>query len=151
MTVAPAEMVANASKSAAAKPAAAKPGGSAAPGLLPLVDGTVQRKDGSKVGRVVDVLIDAAAQPLALVLDVNNSSIAIGQDVHNIAANWSALSFVTKGQAMHVQMDLSAAQIKVAPPYAADKPILAVSPAAAPAAAAGAASAVPASSTRSPR
>ena len=38
---------------------------------LPLIDANVERSNGAKVGRVIDVLIDANAQPQAVVLDVN--------------------------------------------------------------------------------
>ncbi|WP_025598377.1 PRC-barrel domain-containing protein [Burkholderia sp. WSM2230] len=106
---------------------------------LPLIDATVERSNGAKVGRVIDVLIDASAQPQAVVLDVNGM---VSTERRTIAANWSALRFVAKDKELHPQIDLSDAQINAAPPYASDKPIRAVSPAppAAPAAAAAAAS-----------
>ncbi len=109
---------------------------------LPLIDATVERSNGGKVGRVIDVLIDANAQPQAVVLDVNGM---VSTERRTIAANWSALRFVTKDKELHPLMDLSDAQINATPPYASDKPIRAVSPAPPPAPPAAASAASPAS------
>jgi hypothetical protein len=97
---------------------------------LPLIDTDVERSNGAKVGRVIDVLIDANAQPQAVVLDVNGM---VSTERRTIAANWSALRFVTKDKELHPLIDLSDAQINATPPYASGKPIRAVSPAPAPA------------------
>ena len=105
------------------------------PVQLPLIDATVERANGAKVGRVIDVLIDANAQPQAVVLDVNGM---VSTERRTIAANWSALRFVTKDKELHPQIDLSDAQINATPPYASGKPIHAVSPAPPPAPAAAA-------------
>ncbi|WP_083654676.1 PRC-barrel domain-containing protein [Burkholderia sp. SRS-W-2-2016] len=107
---------------------------------LPMLDATVERANGAKVGRVVDVLIDGNAQPQAVVLDVSGM---VSTERRTIAANWSALRFVTRDKELHPLLELSDAQINATPPYAADKPIRAVSPGPAPA---PAASAVPAAS-----
>lgn len=140
--------------------AQAKPKGQAnAPGplTLSLSDSKAFRKDGNRVGRVVDVLIDGAAQPQAVVLDVSNS---IGHDVRNIAVNWSALMFVQKDKELALQLEMSDAQVKASPSYQSDKPVDAVSPVVVqPTEAAGTVAAPPtgasaadsASSTRSPR
>lgn len=123
------------------KPAQAAP----PPGLAPLMDATVLRPNGGKVGRVVDVLIDAGTHPQAAVLDLGN---LISPDRRRIAADWSALHFVTKDKSVQIQLDLSDAQLNASPPYAADQPIRAVSPAPpAPPAPPAAASAAPGSST----
>ncbi len=100
----------------------------------------------AKVGRVIDVLIDASAQPQAVVLDVNGM---VSTERRTIAANWSALRFVTKDKELHPLIDLSDAQINAAPPYASDKPIRAVSPAP-PAAAAAPASTATAPAAAAP-
>lgn len=127
------------------------------PLALSLSDAKALRKDGNRVGRIVDVLIDGTAQPQAVVLDVSNS---IGHDVRNVAVNWSALMFVQKDKELSVQLDMSDAQIKASPSYVSDKPVDAVSPvvaqppqanAAAPAPSSGASAVATASSTRSPR
>ncbi|WP_454825009.1 PRC-barrel domain-containing protein [Paraburkholderia xenovorans] len=114
---------------AAAVPA--NPAKAAAAALqLPLIDATVERSNGAKVGRVIDVLVDANAQPQAVVLDVNGM---VSPERRTIAANWSALRFVTKDKELHPLLELSDAQINASPPYASDKPIRAVSPAPPPA------------------
>ncbi len=119
----PAE-VAAANGSKGAKPGPGAP--PAAPPLTaPLSDATIVRRDGSTVGHVVDVLVDGAAQPQAVVLDVGAS---INDDTPNIAANWSALHLVEKDKTLQLQMELSVAQIKASPPYTSGRPILIVSP-----------------------
>ncbi|AIO40633.1 PRC-barrel domain-containing protein [Burkholderia sp. AU19243] len=126
----------------AARPKAVPLSGSAAASpttRLPMLDSDIERPNGTKIGRVVDVLIDRAAQPQAVVLDLGG---LVNTDRRSIAASWGALRFVTRDKALHPQLDLNDAQIKAAPPYAADKPIVVVSPpvsAAAPASSASAA------------
>ena len=108
------------------------------PAQLPIIDATVERSNGGKVGRVIDVLIDGHAQPQAVVLDVNG---IISPERRTIAANWSALHFVMRDKELHPLLELSDAQINATPPYANDKPIRAVSPPPPPPPAAAAASA----------
>lgn len=117
----------------AARPKAVPLSGSAAASpatRLPLLDSDVERPNGTKIGRVVDVLIDRASQPQAVVLDLGG---LVNTDRRSIAASWGALRFVTRDKALRPQLDLNDAQIKAAPPYAADKPIVAVYPPVAPA------------------
>jgi hypothetical protein len=130
---------------AAAVPASAVKAASAQT-QVPLIDTTVERSNGGKVGRVIDVLIDANAQPQAVVLDVNGM---VSTERRTIAANWSALRFVTRDKELHPLLDLSDAQINATPPYASGKPIRAVSPAPppAPAAASAAAGSAPAAAS----
>ncbi|MDV2204114.1 PRC-barrel domain containing protein, partial [Burkholderia pseudomallei] len=99
----------------------------AEPGQMRIIDADVERPNGAKVGRVVDVLIGRDAQPQAVVLDVGG---LVDPDRRTIAANWSALRFAPKDKSLRALLDLNDAQLKASPPYAGDKPILAVSPAA---------------------
>ncbi len=92
--------------------------------LIGVIDATVERGDGSRVGRVTDVLIDNHASPQAAVLDVGS---LINQR-RRIAADWSALRFTRKGDGLTVQTDLSDAQVDAAPSYDPDQPVRAVSP-----------------------
>ena len=107
--------------------AAAAAAGTATATRLPLLDATVERPNGGKVGRVVDVLIDGNAQPQAVVLDVSGG--IVNTDRRTIAANWSALHFGTRDKALYPLMDLSDAAIAASPAYDAGQPIRAVSPA----------------------
>lgn len=113
--------------------AAAAAAGTATATRLPLLDATVERPNGAKVGRVVDVLIDGNAQPQAVVLDVSGM---VSTERRTIAANWSALRFATRDKTLYPLMDLSDAAIAASPPYASGQPIRAVSPAPPPAPAA---------------
>jgi hypothetical protein len=129
------------------KPNAAGPGqagpGDATPTRLPMLDSTVERPNGGKVGRVVDVLLGANADPLAVVLDVSGTL----QTRHTIAADWSALHFAPRDNALRAQLDITDQQIDASPPYANDNPVRAVTrtPVVVPARAAPAPPAPPAS------
>ncbi len=102
--------------------------GDATATALPVLDADVERSNGGAVGRIVDVLIDRDAQPQAIVLDLGG---LVNPDRRTIAASWSALHFAPKNNALHALLDLSDTQLKAAPPYQADKPVIAVSPPAA--------------------
>jgi hypothetical protein len=111
--------------------------------FMQLVDSTVSQKNGARIGRVVDVLVDAQAQPQALVLDLSSS---LAGDKRHVAANWGDLHVLSRNKQWQLQMDFNDAQLKAAPTYAPEQPIKIVSPVVpAPASAASAASA-PASS-----
>ncbi|WP_374728549.1 hypothetical protein [Caballeronia hypogeia] len=111
--------------------------------LLQLVDSTVTQKNGARIGRVVDVLVDSQAQPQALVLDLSSS---LAGDKRHVAANWGDLHVLSRNKQWQLQMDFNDAQLKATPTYAPEQPIKIVSPVVpAPASAASAASA-PASS-----
>jgi hypothetical protein len=105
---------------------AARPSGVAAkPELARVIDATVERGDGARVGRIVDVLIDNHAAPQAAVVDVSR----LMQDRRSVAIDWSALRFVHKDDALQVQSNLTDAQVDAAPNYEPDRPVRAVSPA----------------------
>ena len=124
--------------------AAAAAAGTATATRLPLLDATVERPNGGKVGRVVDVLIDGNAQPQAVVLDVSGM---VSTDRRRIAANWSALRFGLRDRELYPLMDLSDAAIAASPAYEPGQPIRAVSPAPPPPPPAAASSATAAAST----
>lgn len=108
--------------------------------VQPVLDATVERKDGSSVGRVVDVVIDGQAQAQAMVLDVSGSIIS---EAREVAASWSAVRFVKQKDGIHLITELTPAQIQAASTYAPDKPIriFAAAPSATSASAAAASSA----------
>ncbi|SAK58246.1 PRC-barrel domain-containing protein [Caballeronia temeraria] len=107
--------------------------------LLQLVDSTVTQKSGARIGRVVDVLVDAQAQPQALVIDLSSS---LAGDKRHVAANWGDLHVLSRNKQWQLQMDFNDAQLKAAPTYSPEQPIKIVSPVVpAPATAASAASA----------
>lgn len=115
----------------------AKPAGAAASEahLLGVIDATAERSNGTRVGRVIDVLIDNRGQPQAAVVDVGS----VIHERRSIAAEWSALRIVTKGDALSLQTELSDAQVNAAPAYTPNEPARAVAPASANAAASAAA------------
>jgi hypothetical protein len=95
--------------------------------LLGVIDATAERGNGTRVGRVVDVLIDNHGAPQAAVVDVGS----LIHERRSIAADWSALRFVQKNDGLAVQTDLSDAQVNAAPPYSPNQPVRTVAPAAA--------------------
>jgi hypothetical protein len=120
--------------SAAAKgTSAGKPGGAGPKDAqwLGVIDATAERGNGARVGRVVDVLIDNRGEPQAAIVDVGS----LIHERRSIAADWSALHFVQKDDALTLQTDLSDAQVNAAPPYEPNRPVRAVAPATADAAA----------------
>jgi len=93
--------------------------------LLRMIDATAERGNGERVGRVIDVLIDNRGEPQAAVVDVGS----LIHERRSIAADWSALRFVTKDGGLSLQTDLSDAQVNAAPPYVPNQPVRAVAPA----------------------
>jgi hypothetical protein len=91
---------------------------------LPLIDATVEHANGAALGRVVDVLIDRTGQPQALVIDLNG----LVDMRHAIAVDWSAVRFERRGATLHAVLDLNETQLKAAPAYTNDKPIVTISP-----------------------
>jgi hypothetical protein len=90
---------------------------------LPMIDAPVARTNGTHIGRVVDVLLDGRAVPQAVVLDVSDNVI----QRRTIAADWGALRFVVRGNALLPVLVLSDAQINASPPYAGNLPVRVVS------------------------
>ncbi|KMZ11807.1 Periplasmic protein TonB, links inner and outer membrane [Candidatus Burkholderia humilis] len=114
-----------------------------------LLDSNVTQKSGARIGRVVDVLVDAQAEPQALVLDLSSS---LAEDKRHIAVNWGDLHVMSRGKPPppQLQMDFNDAQLKAAPTYAAEQPIKIVSPVVAAASAPAAASAATTASAAAP-
>ncbi|MGN6086538.1 PRC-barrel domain containing protein [Trinickia sp.] len=121
---APAAAAAKGKENAPGKPAGA---GANDAHLLGLIDATAERANGTRVGRVVDVLIDTHGEPQAAVVDVGS----LIHERRSIAADWSAVKFVQKDDTLSLQTDLSDAQVNAAPPYAPNQPVRTVAPAAA--------------------
>jgi hypothetical protein len=108
--------------------------------FLPMFDAGVENAGGLKIGRVVDILLDSAARPQAVIIDVSNP---LSPERRNIAVDWSALRLVSRDKALHLRMDFNDTQLQVAPRYTGDASAQIVAPLAtsAPAAATPAASA----------
>lgn len=135
LAIPPGEPPASASSKKEKNKSAAQPAAGAEDAhLFGVIDATAERRNGARVGRIVDVLIDNRGQPQAAVVDVGS----LIHERRSIAADWSALRFVPKDGALSLQTDLSDAQVNAAPPYVPNQPVRAVSPAPATAAASAA-------------
>ncbi len=90
---------------------------------------TVVGADGQAIGRVVDVLVDAASKPRAAVIDFGGF---MGVGSRRIAVSWTDLSFPTVSAAgvdADIKLDLTADQISAAPAYTDQtKPAVVVEP-----------------------
>ncbi|WP_404980457.1 MULTISPECIES: hypothetical protein [unclassified Caballeronia] len=95
------------------------------PTFMQLVDSTVTQKNGARIGRVVDVLVDSQAQPQALVVDLSSS---LAADKRHVAVNWGDLQVVSRNKQLALQMDFNDAQLKASPTYGPEQPIKIVSP-----------------------
>lgn len=75
---------------------------------------TVSAPDGKTIGRVIDVLVDAAGKPEAAVIDVGGF---LGVGTRKIAVHWNTLHFLPGSGQDHITLDLTLDQIKAAPEY----------------------------------
>jgi len=71
--------------------------------------------DGKEVGRLIDVLVDAAGKPEAAVIDFGGF---MGVGNRRIAVHWSALTFNPTDPKHPVALEMTADQIKAVPEYA---------------------------------
>lgn len=81
---------------------------------MPILGRTVYGPAGGTVGRLVDVLVDAAGLPQAAVLDVGGF-LGVGNRV--IAVHWSALHFKPSDPDHPIVVDMPADEIAAAPQY----------------------------------
>jgi hypothetical protein len=79
-----------------------------------ILGSTVTAPDGKMIGRLVDVLVDAAGVPEAAVIDVGGF---MGVGARKIAVHWSVLHFAPANQKQPITLDLTLDQIKAAPEY----------------------------------
>jgi hypothetical protein len=81
---------------------------------MPILGRTVYSPKGDTVGRLVDVLVDAAGLPQAAVLDVGGF-LGVGNRV--IAVHWAALHFHPTDKDHPIVVDMPADEIAAAPQY----------------------------------
>jgi hypothetical protein len=71
-------------------------------------------QNGKTIGRLIDVLVNAAGQPQAAVIDFGGF---MGVGNRKIAVHWSALQFNPSDPEHKVVLDMTPDQIKAAPEY----------------------------------
>jgi len=81
----------------------------------------VRSAAGEDMGRIVDVVVDAAGAPLAAVIDFGGF---LGVGSRKIAVDWNALHFTPGDNPGPVTLDLTKDQVKAAPEYADKKPVV---------------------------
>jgi hypothetical protein len=79
------------------------------------------------MGRVVDVIVDRSGQVRAAIIDFGGF---LGVGSRKIAVAWNALSFPLDGRKIdRVNLNLTRDQVRAAPEYKPDKPIVVLGPA----------------------
>jgi hypothetical protein len=81
---------------------------------MPILGRTVYSAKGDTVGRVTDILVDAAGLPQAAVLDVGGF-LGVGNRI--IAVHWSTLHFHPTDKDHPITTDMPADEIAAAPEY----------------------------------
>ncbi len=91
----------------------------------------VRDGDGVEIGRIVDVVVDPAGLPRAIVVDIGGF---MGVGTRRVAVTWSSVHVPAPGaQDKHVVIDLTDAQVRAAPDYTdRSKPAVIVGPPAPP-------------------
>nr|WP_264185418.1 PRC-barrel domain-containing protein [Roseicella aerolata] len=85
----------------------------------------VKDKTGEVVAQVVNLLVDAAGEPRAAILDYGGF---LGVGKRRIAVAWRALRFTPGATTGAVTLELDREQLKNFPEYKPDAPILAAVP-----------------------
>jgi hypothetical protein len=81
---------------------------------------------GKEMGRIVNVIVDRAGQPRAVVIDFGGF---LGVGSRKIAVDWSALRFAPTGEKPdRITLDLMRDQVKAAPEYKDGRPIVVLGP-----------------------
>jgi hypothetical protein len=99
---------------APAPPAPAKPEPAAPATTVAILGEPVVGPDGKAVGRLIDVMVDASGAPQAAAIDFGGF---IGIGSRKIVVPWSALHFAPQASKSPITLEMTPAQIKVAPDY----------------------------------
>jgi hypothetical protein len=112
-----------------------KPGGAGEPSVTVLdhqeaqgiLGKEVRGPDNENMGRIVDVIVDRSGEVRAAIIDFGGF---LGVGSRKIAVAWNALSFPSEGKKIsQVNLDLTRDQVRAAPEYKPDKPIVVLGPA----------------------
>lgn len=93
--------------------------------VLRLLGRDVTSPDGQVVAQIVNLLVDAAGQPQAAILDYGGF---LGVGKRRIAVVWRALRFAPDRQAGAITLALGPDQLKNFPEFKADGPLVAAAP-----------------------
>jgi hypothetical protein len=86
----------------------------------------VRSTSDENMGRIVDVLVDPSGQARAAIIDFGGF---LGVGSRKIAVEWNALRFPSAGsKAGHIALELNRDQVRAAPEYREDKPVVVLGP-----------------------
>lgn len=82
---------------------------------------TVRDSAGKEMGRIVNVIVDRASQPRAVVIDFGGF---LGVGSRKIAVDWAALRMGDAAKPEQMTLDLSREQVRAAPEYKEGAPVV---------------------------
>jgi hypothetical protein len=82
---------------------------------------TVRDSAGKEMGRIINVIVDRASQPRAVVIDFGGF---LGVGSRKIAVDWAALRMGGPDKPDQITLDLSRDQVKAAPEYKDGAPVV---------------------------
>ena len=85
----------------------------------------VKSAKGEDMGRIVDVIVDWSGQTRAAIIDFGGF---LGVGSRRIAVDWKALHFEPQQKGDQITLDLTRDQVKAAPEYKEDKPVVVLGP-----------------------
>jgi hypothetical protein len=85
----------------------------------------VKSPKGEDMGRIVDVIVDRSGQTRAAIIDFGGF---LGVGSRRIAVDWNALHFEPQQKGDQIALDLTRDQVKMAPEYKEDKPVVVLGP-----------------------
>jgi len=93
--------------------------------ILGVLGKDVKSAKGEDMGRIVDVIVDWSGQTRAAIIDFGGF---LGVGSRRIAVDWSALHFEPQQKGDQITLDLTRDQVKAAPEYKEDKPVVVLGP-----------------------
>ncbi|HTY70415.1 MAG TPA: PRC-barrel domain-containing protein [Alphaproteobacteria bacterium] len=93
--------------------------------ILGVLGKDVKSAKGEDMGRIVDVIVDWSGQTRAAIIDFGGF---LGVGSRRIAVDWRALHFEPQQKGDQITLDLTRDQVKAAPEYKEDKPVVVLGP-----------------------
>ena len=93
--------------------------------ILGVLGKDVKSAKGEDMGRIVDVIVDWSGQTRAAIIDFGGF---LGVGSRRIAVDWNALHFEPQQKGDQITLDLTRDQVKAAPEYKEDKPVVVLGP-----------------------
>jgi len=93
--------------------------------IIGILGKDVKSAKGEDMGRIVDVIVDRSGQTRAAIIDFGGF---LGVGSRRIAVDWNALHFEPQQKGDQIALDLTRDQVRAAPEYKEDKPVVVLGP-----------------------